>query len=75
MWRQSTKTFGEVKRLSIEMAPTEEETFVAEEMLEEDGWEDTIEKVKNMNNYSYSSLEAFAKDELGEDEMVILIEW
>ena len=56
------------------MAPTEENTFVAEEILEEDVWEDTIEEVKHMNNYSNSSLVEFAKDELGEDEMVILIE-
>ena len=50
------------------MAPIEEETFIAVE----DVWEDTVEEVNHMNNYSNLSLEQVAQDELGEDEMVIL---
>ena len=63
-----------MKRLSNKMAPTVEDTFVAKKISEEDVWEDTVEEVKHMKNYSNSSLEEFAKDELGEDETVIILE-
>merc|ERR1719350_1657136 len=49
------------------MAPIENKTFKSDEDL----WEDTVEEVNHINDYSYPSLSQFAKDELGEDEITL----
>ena len=50
------------------MAPTAQEDFIAEEVSEDDAWEDTAEEVKQLK--CKDNLEALAWEELGEDEMV-----
>ena len=56
-----------------EMAPTAEETLVSEVMSEEDVWEEAAEEVEKAESCGDLdlSLEAFAVDELGENEMVM----
>ena len=59
------------------MPPTAtEETMIAEVVSEEEVWEEAVEEVDQVNKVVYSenlnsALQAFAKDELGEDESVI----
>ena len=58
------------------MAPISDESLVAEAESEEDCWEEAVEEVEPDSNSDDSegldeSLEAFAKDELGEDYQVI----
>jgi len=56
------------------MPPTAtEETMIAEVVSEEEVWEEAVEEVDQVNKVVYSenlnsALQAFAKDELGEDE-------